>query len=351
MPQEYSSSALTYSEVARRVQGMLAERPVVILGTGTSIPHGLPSMSLLAEQLKQAGTSDLPGWRELAQALDGGQDLEQALHNVQMPRETMEFVIRTTWEIIAEKDLEFYDQLLEGHVAFPLADLFRHLLRTADARLSVVTTNYDRVAEFAANRVGAYVSTGMTVGWLQRFVARCVNSEHAPAPGYEGAVAVLKVHGSLDWFLDRADSVVGVPLARAIPKDTRPLIVTPGVSKYREVHKDPFRTVMSASDAVLRGARCYVCVGYGFNDEHVQPVLMQRVRKDDVALLVVAKSLTSQARRAFLDAPPKRFLMIEESGKGSMVYAPSAPEGIELAGVNIWQLGAFMGMVSGEKEA
>lgn len=58
-----------------------------------------------------------------------------------------------------------------------------------------------------------------------------------------------------------------------ISNDDQPLVVTPGVSKYRESHKDPFRTVMTAADQVIREANCYLCVGYGFNDEHVQTVI------------------------------------------------------------------------------
>jgi hypothetical protein len=129
----------------------------------------------------------------------------------------------------------------------------------------------------------------------------------------------------------------------------QPLVVTPGASKYREVHKDPFRTVMTAADAVLREATCYVCVGYGFNDEHVQPILVNRVKKDDVPLLVVTKALTDQTRDAFIESPPKRFLFLEESGDGTMAYTPEYPTGILINGVSVWQLSNFMELITGEK--
>jgi hypothetical protein len=128
-----------------------------------------------------------------------------------------------------------------------------------------------------------------------------------------------------------------------------PLVVTPGVSKYREVHKDPFRTVMSAADTVLRGATCFVCIGYGFNDEHVQPVLVNRVMKDDIPLVVVTKKLTAQTRNAFLSVPPKRFLFFEEAPGGSRVYTPAEPGGFVLDGISIWQLKDFVNMITGEK--
>ena len=39
---------LTYEDVAKSAQRFLADRPVVVLGTGATIPHGLPSMTQLA---------------------------------------------------------------------------------------------------------------------------------------------------------------------------------------------------------------------------------------------------------------------------------------------------------------
>lgn len=339
---------MTYEELAKCAQRLFAERPVVVLGTGATIPHGLPSMPTLADKLLAAITDKPDGWDEFAQRLHETKDLEQALHDVPLPQETVEVLVRETWKTVASKDLEFYEDLLKGKGSFPLAEMFSYLLRTADARLRVVTTNYDRVAEYAANRAGAYASTGMTAGWLQRFVATSVNAERPPSPGFEGLVTILKVHGSLDWFRDPTDEVVAVPLAHTIPSDMQPLVVTPGVSKYREVHKDPFRTVMSAADTVLREAMCYVCIGYGFNDEHVQPVLVNRVMKDDIPLLVVTKELTPQTRNAFLTNPPKRFLFVEEAPGGTKIYMPENPGGTVLDGASAWQLQDFMRLITGE---
>ena len=295
-----ADSEFTYEELAKHAQRFLAERPVVVLGTGATIPHGLPSMSVLADRLLAAITDNPAGWNAFAERLEATKDLEQALHDVPLPQDTVENLVRATWKIVSSEDIGLYRQLLKGGLAFPLSDLFAYLLRTADSHIRVITTNYDRVAEYAANAVGAYASTGVTAGWLQRFVPASVDRERAPSPGFEGLVTILKVHGSLDWFRDATDDVIAVPLAQVVPDQMKPLVVTPGVSKYREVHKDPFRTVMSTADTVLRKATCYVCIGYGFNDEHVQPVLVNRVMKDDIPLVVVTKELTTQTRTAFL---------------------------------------------------
>lgn len=339
----------TYEELAREAQHFLSERPVVVLGTGSTIPHGLPSMNELADLLLAGIDGCPPGWEEFSASLKKTKDLEQSLNEVALPEKTVEVLVAATWRIVSARDAEFYGRLLEGSTAFPLADLFKHLLRTADSHVKVVTTNYDRLAEYAANRVNAYVSTGVTAGWLQRFVPSSVNAEHPPRPGYEGQVTVLKVHGSLDWFRDATDDIVGVPLAGRIPPNTQPLVVTPGATKYREVHKDPFRTVMAAADAVLRTASCYVCVGYGFNDEHVQPILVNRVMKNDIPLVLVTKKLTKPVRNAFLTNPPKKFVFLEETDGGTLVYNPEHPRGVRLEGASAWRLDDFMRLITGEK--
>jgi hypothetical protein len=306
-------------------------------------------MPELADLLLASIKSHPIGWKEFSEHLDTTKDLEQALHDVALPEETIEILVAATWKIISLKDSEFYEQLLKGLVAFPLADLFKYLLRTADSHIRVVTTNYDRLAEYAANYIGAYVSTGVTAGWLQRFVPASVNTERPPAPGYEGQITLLKVHGSLDWFRDDTDDVFGVPLARTIPLNSQPLVVTPGVTKYRAVHKDPFRTIMTAADSVLRGASCYVCIGYGFNDEHVQPILINRVIKGGIPLVLVTKQLTEATRKAFLSSPPKNFIFLEEADGGTMVYNPEHPNGVRLEGVSVWRLDNFMRLITGEK--
>ncbi|WP_271608593.1 hypothetical protein [Bradyrhizobium sp. CCBAU 21359] len=83
-------------------------------------------------------------------------------------------------------------------------------------------------------------------------------------------VAVWKVHGSLDWFQDSAGQIIGVRGMPEVPAGYSPLMITPGIDKYRLTHGEPFRTILGCSDAALENARAYFCVGYGFNDEHLQ---------------------------------------------------------------------------------
>ena len=342
--------SMDYDQVAKITQKYIQDRPVVVLGCGSSIPEGLPSMSGLATALLDRISLHDDSWVTFKGKLEETKDLEKALHDVELSESVLKRVVEETWAITAQKDIWIYNRLIASSQSLVLTRLFQLLLRTANPQISVVTTNYDRLAEYAANMAQAEVFTGFTSGWMKRFV-----SEGFPAcrtrhvAGYEGEIHVLKVHGSLDWFLGPANELVAVTLAREIPKDFQPLIVTPGISKYREVHKDPFRTVMAKSDTILRNARCFLCIGFGFNDEHVQPILVNRVRRDRIPIIIVTKKLTSAARQAFIESPTEKFFIAEEHESGTTVYCPESPDGQQIEGRELWSLSGFMKLLLGEE--
>lgn len=344
-----TKKGLTYEDIAQRAQQYVSRKPVLVLGTGATIPHGLPSMENLADALLKDASLTGKDYGKFKKRLSKTRDLEVTLHDERLSPSAVDRVVDATWRLVSQADCALYQQLVRGETTLAIEPLFRHLLRTADARLWVLTPNYDRIAEYAANRVNAHVSNGMTAGPLPRFVPGMVNQERMPHVGYEGQVILLKVHGSLDWFMSPAADIIGLPFSTNIPDGFRPLVVTPGVSKYREVHKDPFRTIIAAADNVLRAAPGFLCVGYGFNDEHIQPILVRRVQKDKIPLLVITKVLTQAARAAFLKNACQEFMLIEEHAEGSCVYCPEARTGLVLKGVSVWHVEDFMKMITGQK--
>lgn len=341
-----------YEDVTKLAQKYIAKRPVVILGCGASIPYGIPSMPELAEVLLDRITIDDDVWQQFKKKLEETKDIEKSLHEVELSKPLLERVVEETWKITAEKDIEVYNRLIDDQTELALSRLFKYLLRTANPLISVVTTNYDRLAEYAANIAEAEVFTGFSSGWFQRFISDISELSYLHQTiGYQGKVQILKVHGSLDWFRTTSQEPISIPLSKNIPQNCQPLIVTPGVSKYREVYKDPFRTVMSQADNVLKTASCYLSVGFGFNDEHVQPNLVKRVHHDNIPIVIVTKNLTDSSRDAFLNNPPSEFLIIEEDreGTGSIVYYPDKPAGELIKNLQLWKFHKFLDMVLGEE--
>jgi hypothetical protein len=348
--------ALDFENLAKLAQKYVADCPVMVLGTGATIPHGLPSMARLASELLarvtvDADSPDADLWQRFAGILREKEDLEIALHEVVLSNALHANVICCTWEFICEHDVAAHDAILADPSLLPLTRLFRHMLRTAQARASVVTTNYDRLAEYASSAAGAAYFTGFAPGFFGRFAPSSTSSRDAMCfPGQQGHVHIWKVHGSLDWFRNTKGEPVCVQGTRHIPDGFQPLIVTPGTTKYRQVHQDPFRTVITNADAALENARGFLCIGYGFNDEHVQPKLLLRHRRDRVPVTVVTKALTPRAKELLLGEPGEKYLVLEESAGGTTVYMPECPAGETVDGREVWSLPGFLDMVIGERE-
>jgi len=125
-------------------------------------------------------------------------------------------------------------------------------------------------------------------------------------------------------------------------------MVTPGLEKYRLTYTEPFRTVMQCSEAALDSARAYLCIGYGFNDEHVQAKLVARCETHDVPLLIVTQELTNGSRRFLQNGRCRKYLALERSGYRTRAYSHNCPEGMEFERADLWQLKGFLDFTLGE---
>ncbi len=347
-------AAKTAFEVAREfAQGALNTTPVIILGSGASAAHGVPGMWRLAEHLAKSivptewATEELTQWRQFQARLTAGDDLESALQAIRPTDRQTNFVAARTREFLLPSDLEVLTKLLSDRHSLPLSRLFRHLSSSTHRTIHVVTPNYDRLAEYAADAADYATYAGFSQGYLQNRAR--LEDLRGPARGDQPrTVCVWKVHGSLDWF-QGVGPAVGVRSAVDTPAGFTPLMITPGIDKYRLTHAEPFRTIFSCADKALEEARAYFCVGYGFNDEHVQTKLVERCERDAVPLLVITKELT-QTAKAFLNGGRcRKFLALEDIAGGARAYTHDQPDGFDIDGEAVWSLDKFLDMTIGEK--
>ncbi|MEE0992496.1 MAG: hypothetical protein UH542_05920, partial [Bacteroidales bacterium] len=78
---------LDKSTIFKMVQDYLNDTPLLLLGTGASIPVGIPGMPLLAEHLRNELSDRYKtntNWERFVENLDKGLGLEQALTDVTM---------------------------------------------------------------------------------------------------------------------------------------------------------------------------------------------------------------------------------------------------------------------------
>ncbi len=337
------SSAETAQEFAQRA---ISATPVIILGSGASAAHGVPGMGALAMHLMAAlpptgwTADENREWGAFLSHLGGGADLESALQAVRPTERQTHFVANATRDLLVPSDLAVLSALLADRHHLPLSRLYRHLFDSTHTTLHVITPNYDRLAEYAADAADISSFNGFNYGYLQ---SRASDSKtRITVRGREArTVAVWKVHGSLDWFQNAARQIIGVRSALTVPADYAPLMITPGIDKYRLTHGEPFRTILACSDNALENARAYLCIGYGFNDEHVQTKLIERCHRDSTPLVVITKELTMTARAFLASGQCRGYLAIEEGPAGARAYMHDSPGGFDLD-KPLWRLDQFL---------
>ena len=262
---------------------------------------------------------------------------------IQLNDNVLKAVLKSTWELITEADLKAYEQFILKGKDFPLVALIKHLLSTTNRKLSILTTNYDRIAEHSASVAEAIICTGYAHNYIGHFSDNIHKNALSNIKGFSGQVNIWKVHGSLDWFETPVKENIHLPLRKSIPQDYRPLIVTPGLSKYAETHNEPYRTIFTHADSEIQKANGFLCIGYGFNDVHFQQKLIQQIKTNPI--IVITKVLTTKTKEAIIGRGCKNYILMEESDcTHTKIYSSSQGEHI-MENVNYWNLSEYLKLI------
>jgi len=320
--------------LAKKIQKYLDKIPLIILGSGATIPYGLPSMQDLSNFIVSNIYSEDKEWLSFKAKLQEGIDLETALNQVNLSEELIKHIIFNTWKLINDKDKKYFKQILKDTNGIQL--LLNRLLQSHPKEVIVVTTNYDRVVEYCADKIDAFIITGFWGKYIGEF-----KSPYNPFKSNEKTIELIKVHGSIDWFMNEENiPIVLNSHLNEIPKGWIPLIVTPGYYKYQETHKDPYRTLISRSDEQIKKASCYLCIGYGFNDDHIQPKLLQEI-KNGKPIVVLTKTLSMNGK-IVIKENAKKFIVLEKGPDLSKSKISSRELGNDEIEENIWELTNFV---------
>lgn len=337
------------SLVQNAAQECIRHNPLILLGSGASAAHGIPGMWQLGEYLRKTqlpsdlNPGDATGWDQFLSTLSTT-DLESALTQVTLSQRMTSHVVTSTWDYLNGPDLTVFEQVCVNRNHLALTKLFQHLFQSTHREIHVITPNYDRLAEYAAEAAGFAAFTGFTFG---------VIGIRAPNPGPKicygkiqaRTVNVWKVHGSFGWFCDDKGAILSLPPSRVRPTGFQPIIITPGVEKYRRTHEEPFRTAMQRADDAIRAANSFLCIGYGFNDSHIQTLIIERCQAQSVPLVLITKEISKPALQFLKEGGCLRYLALEESGTGTRVYCSELPDGTLIENCSIWQLAGFLNLV------
>lgn len=268
-----SCEHMEQDDIFRAIQAAVEDTPLLMIGSGSSAPYGLPGMQELGEHLLKQLDSKYSGekcWNTFRENLQAGQDLESALSDITFPSDILNDVKWETWSLISSRDFDLFGRILFGHEELALSKLLKKLYQATPQKIDIITTNYDRVIEYACDLAQIPVANGFYGCYHKHF------DKEFPS---RRSINLIKVHGSLDVFCDTHGVAVSVPimLRERVP-GLVPEIITPGASKYAAVLTGTPRQLLSAADERIGQARSFLCIGYGFNDAQIQENILTKAR-------------------------------------------------------------------------
>ena len=341
---------MDFNEVKKRLQGHFTDGLVTIVGSGLSVAAGLPGMKELAEHLLKAMDGEGQGdvqtqWKPIREKLAAGMMLEIALKDVDVGNVVLDRIVNVTARFVESREREVLQRIYRDDVKLPFAGLLPHLSFNSD-RISVITTNYDRLIEFAAEIAGLGIDTlfpGQYYGefdpglskealWTGKQTQKRNNIKRV----YRKHVVVLKPHGSLDWF-----SLKGRPVRCTVQIDAPRLMITPGQNKYRMGYERPFDQHREAANRAIDDASRLLIIGYGFNDDQLETHLRPKIQKG-TPCVVLTKDLSENGQKLVKES--KSILGICSYFEGEKECSKVLFDGRDsvLPGLRAWDLDDFV---------
>lgn len=167
--------------------------------------------------------------------------------------------------------------------------------KSNEARVQLFTTNYDTLFEQAANEGGFVVIDGFSFTQPREFAGKwfdldIVYREKTRLKQEESFISkvfhLYKLHGSLNWT---KKEVAGRQKIYQQEDKNNPLIIYPASEKYESSYEQPYFEMMSRFQQALRKENTLlIVIGFGFQDKHIQNVIIEAVEQNsNFQLLIV----------------------------------------------------------------
>lgn len=326
-------------KIFERVQKALSDVPLLLIGTGGTMPYGIPGMWELAEYLinkLDAKYKTDKEWITFTDRLRNEDDLEKALTDLHLEESIVDDIVLATWELVGSKDLKMLYQWLDNSYQPALGKLIHRLYQANPQCVNIITTNYDRVIEYACDQYELPVDNGFRGEYISR-----VSKSHKI--NRSKIINLLKVHGSLDWFFESNNKVVALPIQESVPTYLKPAIITPGTGKYRRVLESPFREVLHLADDLMAEAQNYLCIGYGFNDSQIQNNIIDGIKLGK-PIVVVTKKITSEAEK-LITSNSENYIIIQAYEKDENKTEFLLPQGKTIIDYAYWTQEGFLKII------
>ena len=235
---------------------------------------------------------------------------------------------RKIFELINSKDNEFINHLKSNaKLLISLKTLLNYFYTPHPQVVNIVSTNYDCILEHALSYYGIPFSDG--------FAGREFSTFNTSNFKKEKNINLYKVHGSLRW-----ESISSNQVIRFSCHNNTMAAVFPNRDKYERTHNEPFRTLIQKSDDAISNAKCFLVIGFGFNDEHLTPKIEGAIN-DNRCIVVVTKTATTSCKEKLKNA--SNYMLIEKlnSNKTKFSLKQKSNKTEEFLDGEYWKLEQF----------
>ncbi len=361
-----------YTNILSIVENCMQNTPVIILGSGASAGHGIHTMDSLAKELIQiteksdAAKNHNNHWEHFKASMEETSNLEKSLEVIENNDELIKVISNTTWSLICKQDKSVFHKLINSEIQLPLSDVIHRLSNGtgSTSHLKIITTNYDRLAEYACDFIDDSYSeylhyTGFSYGLIRKpddqFNTASTNLSrrvlYRNDAGYAtkiNPIEILKVHGSIDWFEAEDGQVSAISFYDIMPNNSKPAIITPGKIKYERTHSRPYSTILERARQVLESTNNYLVIGFGFRDKHIHDNLERKIRARNghKSFIILAKELTDETKKLFLSNDNvDNFVLLENANtRDTKVYKKDRNSDYEefiITDSSLWDLNEF----------
>ncbi len=170
--------------------------------------------------------------------------------------------------------------------------------KPSDPRIQLFTTNYDTLFEQAATEGGFVIIDGFSFSHPREFSGRyfdfdIVHREKTRIKQEESFVSkvfqLYKLHGSLNWERNSDNKIIQTE------NTDEPLIIYPASEKYESSYEQPYFEMMSRFQQALRKEETLlIVIGFGFQDKHIQNVIIEAVAQNPGFHLVIINYNTNE---------------------------------------------------------
>lgn len=327
---------------------------IILTGAGSSMDvKGLSMAQLWDEAVKEFKTEEVDGLNNIIETVKfpkektEKKDIEALLSQVEgfiKFSEDKDIVFKDGQKKLSQlKDLLF--KLIQDRCtiptppneAFPHKVLLEKILqrKQTSPRVKIFTLNYDLLFEDAATVANAIVIDGFSYTFPRTFSGRYFDYDVVQREGsklkeednfVQRVFHLHKLHGSINWERNEKAGTIEIK-----EKPKKALMVYPREAKYEDSYEQPFFEMMARFQRNLRlnDDTLLVCIGYSFNDKHINAVIEEALNQNPGFRLAIidpgfdnsnaSKSLKTIKENAL---KTERILMVSETFTDFANYFP-----------------------------